>query len=358
MEFEPGRRRSETARGPLAEPAGLRPCGPATDWPSTTGAWPRPGGCCKATWSTPTADVPRRVVDPLAADRRRAGRRPAAGRWPIRCWARSARLHRQTDHRQGPRRRFQLRLARNGRGLAAARARWNCCAAPRKIELGGMLLDLLPQDARWSRCGRRSLWALGRIGARQPRLRAAEHRRAGRRGCRTGCAKLMDFAGDDPMVPAGRDADGPADRRPLPRPARQAPRQGARLARPARGPGAFPPTGRDGGPSTARSRAWSSAKRCPRGSYDLIGFTCATASQKQCRHRGRIHCFCEAVAHGEYTTRGHTGTPRTATAPPGRRPRPRGASASAESCCPRPGCARRGRTRGWCAARRSATDRS
>ena len=100
-----------------------------------------------------------------------AGWRPGSSRrWPSRCWARSAACTAWSSAARA-RRRFRLPAPRNGRNVAAASARSNCCRSPLKIELGGMLLDLLPKR-KMEPVRPAIVWAIGRLGGSRCRCTA------------------------------------------------------------------------------------------------------------------------------------------------------------------------------------------
>ena len=201
-------------RGPLAEPAGLRPA-----------ARLRAGGRRLARGrdvaraarqaGPPDAGVPRRMVDPLAADRRRAGGRAAAGPGrsapgPVRA------LHRQTTTGKGRGGDFSFAAARDGRDLAAAGLARTAAASRRGSSWA---------TCSWTCCRKRKMepvrpaivWAMGRVGARVP-LYGPLNTVVPAEIAAEWLAQLMDVVRRRADGAAGRDADGPADRRPLPRP--------------------------------------------------------------------------------------------------------------------------------------------
>ena len=156
-----GRRR---ARGPLAEPAGLCPAarlrtgrrrlagvGNVADRARQIGAQRR--------------RRPQRVVDSLAADRRRTCRPANSGRSPIRCWPPCARC--TAGRRRG-----------KGSGDVGFTPQqsvemWRLLAGLEllpvgdKTELGDMLVELMSKKSMQPARGA-MIWALGRIGTRQP----------------------------------------------------------------------------------------------------------------------------------------------------------------------------------------------
>ncbi len=102
-------------------------------------------------------------------------------------------------------------------------------SAAAKTELGGMLLDVLPKR-KMEPVRPAMIWAIGRLGARSPMygpLNTVVPACHGRR-----LAHKTDWRQRKPVgrVSIGGDAARPADRRPLPRPARKAPPRGRRLA--------------------------------------------------------------------------------------------------------------------------------
>ena len=112
---------------------------------------------------------------------------------------------------------FSFSVPRNGRNLAAAWARWSCLPPELKIELGGMLLDLLPKR-KMEPVRAAMVWAIGRLGARVPLygpLNAVVPADVAGRVARRRCWRTSPGDGR----PVGGDAACPADGRPLSRPA-------------------------------------------------------------------------------------------------------------------------------------------
>ena len=110
-------------------------------------------------------------------------------------------------------------------------------AAATKVELGDMILDLLPKR-KMEVVRPAMVWAIGRLGAGSD-VWPAEHRRAGRN------RRRVDWPADrenDGRKHVGADAACPADRRPQPRRARKAPPRRARLAQFGRRARPFCPT--------------------------------------------------------------------------------------------------------------------
>ena len=195
MEVEPGRRRSPVHEARWLNLLGfaLRPgYGLAVDDWRVPQTWT---DCCKAS-SPRHRQCPRRRLDPLAADRRRAGGRqqqaladPLLG--PIRS------LHHQLTTGKG-RSDFGFAIPKRPR-CGGCWARWNCCRGRPKTELGGMLLDLLPKR-KMEPVRSAMIWAVGRLGARVPLygpLNAVVPADSGRP---IGCRKLMPLRiGELPM---------------------------------------------------------------------------------------------------------------------------------------------------------------
>ena len=187
MEVEAGRRRSQVHEARWLNLLGfaLRPgYGLAVDDWRVAETW----RIVQGKLVHPTRRLPRGRLDPLAADRRRAGGRPAAG--PGRAAAGPGpRPAPPADDRQGPRRRFQLPAPRNGRNLAAAGLA-GTAAAGAEDRAGRHA----PGPAAEAEDGAGAAGhGLGRRPDRRPRaaLRPAERRRAGRGGRRAGSKRLM-----------------------------------------------------------------------------------------------------------------------------------------------------------------------
>ena len=205
--------------------------------------------------------LPDRVLDPLAADRRRAVRRAAAGPGRSAAGLRSAAgTAATTTGKGGGRRRRPAAIARDvaAAGLAGTagrptpRSNWATCWCE-------LLHQRSLQPARPA-----IVWALGRIGAREPVYGPLNGVVAGRRGrpvARPGAADARAERGRE----AGGHAAGTPDRRPLSRSCRRS--CATKCSTGCRDMGSRSITccwSARAGPSTARSRAGSSAKRCPK----------------------------------------------------------------------------------------------
>ena len=148
-------------------------------WRSTTGGWPKRGGCCRASSSTP-----RRCAAPsggFSGGGSPADSRPASSRRsPNRSWVRCGRCIIMADHvGQGRGGEFTAGRTRPSRS-GGCWARWNCSARA-KIELGSMLLDSIRK--RKMEAARPAIaWAVGRLGP-LPALRPAQYGHARRRDC-------------------------------------------------------------------------------------------------------------------------------------------------------------------------------
>ena len=153
MEVEPGRRRSAGPRGPLAEPAGLRPAARLRAGGRRLARGPDVDRRCKASSPTPrpTCRVEgwilwRRIGGGLAAGQQQALADPLLG--PVRS------LHRQLTTGKGRGGDFGFAIARNGRNLAAAGLAGTAAAGSRKSNWARCCW-ICCRSERWSRCGRR-----------------------------------------------------------------------------------------------------------------------------------------------------------------------------------------------------------
>ena len=171
---------------PAGSTCSASPCGPATGWRWTTGAWPRPGGSCRASWSIPTAACRmegwilwRRIAGGLAAGQQQALADPLIG--PIRG------LHRQLMTGKGRGGDFSFPPMRRPK-FGGSWARWSCCRR-RENRVGRHPLGPIAEAEDGAGAAGHGL---GARPARRPRpaLRPAERGRACRRGrrvARCGC---------------------------------------------------------------------------------------------------------------------------------------------------------------------------
>ena len=133
------------------------------DWPWTIGAWLKPGPRCKANSPFRPARAEgwilwRRICGGLAAGQQQALAEPLLG--PIRG------LHRQLTTGKG--RGGDLSFAsRETAEMWRLLGSLELLPVELKIELGAMLLDLLPKP-KIEPVRRPIIWAVGRIGARVP----------------------------------------------------------------------------------------------------------------------------------------------------------------------------------------------
>ena len=133
-------------------------------WPSMTGGWPKPGPCCKASSPTPRPTSASKAG--FSGGGSAAGWRPGSSRpWPTRLLGSIRSLHRQLTTGKG----------RSDFGFATHETAemWRLLGslellpAATKVELGGMLLDLLPKR-KMEPVRPAMVWAIGRLGARVP----------------------------------------------------------------------------------------------------------------------------------------------------------------------------------------------